>query len=231
MRRDVVVAAAVVLAHAGLFGWLGSIGTPPDLAFAPPPIAVDLIRPVPPVPPPPPPAPPAVESGGGSPTAPSRIHTPPKPRPVTPELTAPPFQAPEPAIVVGVAPIADPSPGVGQGGQGTGSGSGVGEGDGPGSGGIGPMIVRRATQGEILSVVPPAARSARRSGRAAVNCVIRLDQRLDDCRVVSQEPAGFDFGGAALRAAAFFRYRPPLDAAGRPVEGQRVTIFVLFGRQ
>jgi len=93
------------------------------------------------------------------------------------------------------------------------------------------MILRGATTAEVLSVVPPEARRARQAGRASINCVIRLDQRLDDCRVVSETPAGFRFGEAGLRAAGFFRYRPPGTASGRPVEGQRVTISVQFGRQ
>ena len=42
---------------------------------------------------------------------------------------------------------------------------------------------------------------------------------------------GFGFGQAAIRGAAFFRYRPPMNAAGRPIEGQRVTVFIQMGRQ
>jgi protein TonB len=155
----------------------------------------------------------------------------PKPADKPRELPAPPVQAPEPALVVGVAAVAGPTPGMGQGGTGTGSGTGDGDGDGPGSGGTGPMILRPATSAEIQSVAPPRVRGVRRPpGRVVVNCVIRIDQRLDDCRIIEESPRGFGFGEQALRATAFFRYRPPMTASGRPVEGQRVTTFVNLGR-
>ncbi|MGZ9101235.1 MAG: energy transducer TonB [Brevundimonas sp.] len=228
--RKLGIVVGVSAAHVLLFFVMAQAHPPGPMPAPMPPFNVVLYRPPPP--PPPPPAPVARSQGGGKPAAPSRIHVTPKPADKPRELVAPPVPAPVPdPIVVGAAPTASPSPGMGQGGEGTGSGGGRGDGVGPGSGGSGPMILRGATQGEILSIVPPAARAARRAGRASVNCVIRLDQRLDDCRVVSESPEGFGFGQAGVRAAAFFRYRPPMTAAGRPVEGQRVTVFIQMGRQ
>lgn len=229
--RKLGIVAGVAAAHMVLFAVIGQGEAAGPVLPEPPSFSVTLHRPPPP-PPPPPPLKPSKLQGGGAPAAPSRIHVTPKPPTIRPELVAPPVPAPIPdPILVGAAPIASPSPGMGQGGEGTGTGGGRGDGDGPGSGGTGPMILRGATQGEILSIVPPAARAARRAGRASVNCLIRLDQRLDDCRVVSETPEGFGFGQAAIRGAAFFRYRPPMTAAGRPVEGQRVTVFIQMGRQ
>lgn len=203
--------------------------TQADIPVLPPgpPIEVVLFRPTPPVPPPPPPLKPTPDPGGGKPAAPSRIHVTPKPADKPRELPAPPVQAPEPALVVGLAPVAGPTPGMGQGGTGAGTGTGDGDGEGSGSGGIGPRFVRGASQAEIFSVVP----RGRRPGRGSVSCVIRLDERLDDCRVVSETPPGQNYGAAAVTVAeAYFRFRPPMSASGRPVEGQRVTVFVQFGR-
>ncbi|MDP3801645.1 energy transducer TonB [Brevundimonas sp.] len=227
--RKLGIVVGVSLAHLAVFAVMGRPDAPEPVPAQPPPFNVVLYRPPPP---PPPPLPVVRSQGGGAPAAPSRVHLTPKPADKPRELVAPPVPAPVPdPVLVGAGPIASPTPGMGQGGEGTGSGGGRGDGFGPGSGGAGPMILRGATQGEILSIVPPAARAARRAGRASVNCVIRLDQRLDDCRVVSESPEGFGFGEAGVRAAAFFRYRPPMTAAGRPVEGQRVTVFILMGRQ
>lgn len=225
--------ALVALAHAGLFAAIGmgrveSI----DLPLAPP-IEVELFRPTTPPPPPPPPVEPAeVDPGGGAPAAPSRVHVTPKPPEAPPELpVAPPTPAPVPTLVVGASPTASLNSGLGQGGQGTGTGSGTGEGDGPGSG-SGPIILRGASNGEILAFVPPEARRQRRAGRSAVNCVIRADTRLEGCRVVDESPGGFGFGEAAVRIAeTHFRFRPPTTASGRPVDGFRVTVTVNFGRQ
>ncbi len=229
--RQAGVVALVGLAHVGLFAAIG-MGRVESIVLAPPPpIAVELFRPVVPPPPPPPPTPSPVEPGGGAPAAPSRVHVTPKPPEVPPELPAPPTPAPRPALIVGASPTTSLNAGLGQGGQGTGAGSGTGEGDGPGSG-SGPIILRGASNGEILNFVPPEARRRRQAGRSAVNCVIRADTRLEGCRVVDEQPGGFGFGEAAVRIAeTHFRFRPPTTAGGRSVEGFRVTVTVNFGRQ
>ncbi len=228
--RTAGVVAGVTAAHLLVFVVIANRVAPVPFLPPTPPINVILFRSPPPPPPPPPPLRPTPDPGGGAPAAPSRIHTPPEPPVNVPrEVPAPPVQAPEPAIVVGMAAEAGPTPGMGQGGTGNGTGAGAGDGSGPGSGGVGPRFIRGATQGEIFSVVPANAR--RRSGRGSVNCVIRLDERLDNCRIVEETPPGLGFGQAAVRAAeAYFRFRPPMSASGRPVEGQRVTVFVQFGR-
>jgi protein TonB len=225
------VFALVSLAHTALFAAIGLDRAP--LIDLPPPraIAVELFRPVVPPPPPPPPSPTRAEPGGGAPAAPSRVHVTPDPPEVLPELPAPPVPAPRPDLVVGAAATASLNTGMGQGGQGTGTGTGTGEGDGPGSG-SGPIILRGASNGEILALVPPEARRRRQAGRSAVNCLIRADTRLEACRVVDEQPGGYGFGDAAIRIAeTYFRFRPPTTAAGRAVEGFRVTVTVNFGRQ
>lgn len=224
--------ALVVMMHAGIFAAIG-MGHVQSIDLVPSvPIEVELVRPMTPPPPPPPPAPAEVESGGGAPAAPSRVHVTPKPPERPPELpVAPPTPAPRPALVVGASPTATLNSGLGQGGEGTGIGSGTGEGDGPGSG-SGPIILRGASNGEILAFVPPEARRRRQAGRSAVSCVIRSDTRLEACRVVDEQPGGFGFGEAAVRIAeTHFRFRPPTTASGRAVDGFRVTVTVNFGRQ
>ena len=226
------VIGGVALAHAGLFALFGLTGAPPAPPAILAPIEVELFQPAPPPPPPPPDPEPAPEPGGGAPAAASRVNRPPEPPRVPPELpVAPPTPAPEPTVIVGASDKAGPEPGLGQGGQGTGTGSGTGAGDGPGAG-SGPIILRGASNGEILAFVPPEARRRRIPGRASVNCVIRSDTQLEACRVVDETPAGLGFGEAAVRIAeTHFRFRPPATAAGRPVQGFRVTVFVQFGRQ
>nr|WP_314187342.1 energy transducer TonB [uncultured Brevundimonas sp.] len=225
--RAFAVFCVVAGAEIGLFLLLGQVNgraPQPPAASEPQPFEVVLYDP-------PPPAsdqPPATETGGGAPAAASRIHTPPPPKQARPpELPAPPKQAPAPAPVVGVAPAPSPLPGFGQGGQGTGAGSGVGSGSGPGSGSTGPRLVTGPTIGQIRANHPPRARS--RYGRAELSCVIRLDNRLDDCRIVDETPPGLGFGAAGLQVSGFFRFQPPTEN-GRPVQGQRVTVGIDFGR-
>lgn len=223
--------AGVVAMQAVLFAAIGLSRVPSEASVDQAPITVELFTPPRPPPPPEPTIEPVTpEPGGGAPASPSIVR--PALRSVErPEVVAPPVPAPEQPLVIGVATIASPTPGQGQGGVGDGTGTGIGDGDGPGRGGTPPLIIRGASPREILSVVPPEARQARQAGRAAVNCVILADQTLDECRIVSETPQGYRFGEAGLRAASFFRYRPPMTASGRPLEGQRVTINVQFGRQ
>ncbi|MGZ9114375.1 MAG: energy transducer TonB [Brevundimonas sp.] len=222
--RTAGVVVGVSAAHLLVFAVIARTQADIPVLRPPPPMDVVLYRAAPP--PPPPPLKPTPDPGGGKPAAPSRIHVTPKPPPKA-ELPAPVAPAPEQPLVIGMAPVASPTPGMGQGGTGNGTGTGDGDGEGSGSGGIGPRFVRGASQAEIFSVVP----RGRRQGRGSVNCVIRLDERLDSCRVVSETPPGQGFGAAAVTVAeAYFRFRPPMSASGRPVEGQRVTVFVQFGR-
>jgi periplasmic protein TonB len=226
------VMAVVVAAHVGVFAVAGRPGPPGDNLPPAPPILLELVRPPVPPPPPPPPVEPSARPGGGAPAAPSRVHIPPPPKvPVPDPPPAPVVQAPEPAIVVGVAPTASDQPGMGLGGQGTGTGTGVGSGDGPGSGSR-PMIIRGASQREIFAATPPEIRRRGIPAEARVNCEIRGDSRLVDCRVVEETPAGLGFGPAAIRIAEeSFRFRPPRNASGDAVAGVRVTVVVSVGRR
>lgn len=227
------VIVGVAAAHAAVFAAIGLQRAKVIDVQMLEPIQVELFRPFTPPPPPPPPETPAVvEPGGGAPAAPSRVHVTPKPPERPPELpVAPPTPSPVQSVVIGASPTSALNSGLGQGGEGTGTGSGVGEGDGPGSG-SGPIILRGASSNEILGFVPPEARRQRRAGRAAINCLIRADTRLDQCRVVNESPLGFGFGEAGVRVAeTHFRFRPPTTASGRAVEDFRVTVTVNFGSQ
>lgn len=229
-RRRLAVGAGVGLAHGALFVLFAAVHvTPPPLPVGPI-INVELFQPIAPPPPPPPPepSPPAAVSGGGAPAAPSRIHTPPKPRAVEREVPAPVAQAPKPALIVGTAPIASSTPGMGQGGQGTGTGTGVGDGDGPGSGGP-PRFIAGPSSRQIADAAPAAARRARIDGMVTLRCTIRLDSRLENCRVVSESPAGMGFGAAAVRVATDrFRFSPPTSGNGRPISGAEMPLGIRF---
>lgn len=221
------VGLCVAALHAGLFLLLGEVRPVRPPAVFNPPVFVDLIRPeTPPPEPPPPPSPPALSAGGGAPAAPSVVR-PARPRPLSPppEVTAPVQPAPEPPLVIGLAPEASPTPGPGQGGQGTGTGGGTGSGSGPGVGDGPPRIIRGPTQGELRAIHPPEAFRRRMGGRATLACRVRLDTRLEACRIIDESPPGLGFGQAALAASAYFRFRPPTEG-GAPVGGREVRVGV-----
>lgn len=227
--RNAGIVAGILAAHLGVAVVIGRGGPAGPPVLPTPPLNVILFRPVIPPPPPPPPPPQPVRSqGGGAPAAPSRVHVTPRPPDIPPELPAPVTPAPEPALTVGVAPVASPQPGMGLGGQGTGAGTGVGAGNGPGSG-VGPLILRGANAREISDDTPRELRRRARHVDVTVNCEIRLDERLQGCRVVEERPPGQGFGAVAARIAeGRFRVRPARGASGEPVAGGRITIGVIW---
>lgn len=226
--RNGGIVAAIVAAHLVVAVVIGRGGPAGPLVLPTPPLNIILFRPAEPPPPPPPPEQPVRSQGGGAPAAPSRVHVTPRPPEVPPELPAPVTPAPEPALTVGIAPVASPEPGFGLGGQGTGAGTGVGAGNGPGSG-VGPLIQRGASAREIFEDTPRELRRRARGVDVTVNCEIGLDERLRACRVVGERPAGQGFGAVAVRIAeGRFRVRPARAASGEPVAGGRITIGVIW---
>ena len=227
-RRRAVLATIVVGMHALVFAAVSLRQAAPPL---PEPSAIDLIL-APPVAPPPVEAAPARESGGGAPAAASRLRPPdPRPAPAPPEVPPPVAQAPETALVVGVAPAAGDAPGFDLGGLGGGRGEGTGPGDGAGSGvRTSPRNLRQPALRELRAFHPPDALRRNMSGLAVVSCRIRADTRLDDCRVLEEAPAGQGFGAAGVRVAMeLYRFRPALED-GRPDDSVRAVIELAFGR-
>lgn len=226
--RKAALAAGVVLAHGLVFAGLAISQPrfiPPELQ---PPILVELIRPQPP-PPPEPPRAVSREAGGGSPATPSRVRpTEPPPEPVEPEILAPPEPSPEPVPTVGASPIDSPGEGRGQAGQGTGTGSGVGAGSGAGSGAGRAVLITGPSEQQIRRAQPRTGLAVRRVGRAEMRCRIRLDGRLEGCSVTREMPPGSRLGQAALTLAPFYRWRPPVDAQGRPQDNTEIVIGVDF---
>ncbi len=111
--------------------------------------------------------------------------------------------------------------------QGIGSGAG-GVGSGTASGGSGAGDGDGGTDAELISGeirehdYPPDAFAARRSGRVGLRFTVGVNGRVTDCRVTrSSGTPELDAVTCALIIKRF-RYRPALDAMGRPVPQQVV---------
>lgn len=222
--RKLALYGAVALVHVGVFAGVGMMavkGTVPDFPQS---MIVEVVRWTKPAEPP---LDLAVtpQRGGGAPKAPSVVRLPKiVPEVAEPEIVAPPTPAPEAPLVVGRSDSGEETPSQGQGGTGDGTGRGIGSGDGDGRG-QGPRLVSGPTQGELRSVHPREAFRKRQGGKATLSCRIRLDQRLESCSVVDETPAGAGFGQAALAAARYFRFEPPIRA-GQPISGAPVQVGV-----
>lgn len=221
--RKLATYGVVAVAHAGLLLALGHMDVDSAGVTLADPIIVELVRPEP-ASPPPLDVQPTPERGGGAPKVPSVIRPAPQSVP-EPELVAPPTPAREqPPLVIGRSDDQGPTPGLGQGGEGLGTGRGIGDGDGDGRG-QGPRLVRGPSPAELREVHPREAFRRRQGGRATLSCQIRLDTRLEACRVVSESPQGLGFGEAALLASRYFRFEPPVRG-GQRVAGASVQVGV-----
>ena len=226
--RRVTLAAAVVVCHVLLISGLIGAGPRQPPQIPRPSIQIELIRPEPPLPPPPSDD---ATTGGGAPATPSRVHVPPEPPPPEapePAFIAPPEPAPEPVTTIGASPVDTPDQGRGQGGQGTGTGSGVGAGSGPGSGAGRAVLLSGPSLDQIRRAQPRTGLAVRRVGRAEMRCRIRLDGRMEGCSVTREMPPGSRLGQAALSLAPHYRWRPPTDGQGRPVDNSDIIIGVDF---
>lgn len=234
--RRIAAIAIVGLAHVAVLWWLtlGRVSTAPDIQAL---VDLTLEPPLfaPRLPPLPPPAQPAeAEGGGGAQPSPSVVHRPAEIRPeVETAAIAPVEPAPQQPLVVGAAAAIGTGRGEGVGVSGPGSGSGAGAGTGAGSGngsGVGlgrveAQLIQRPSADHVRAGYPSHARRMQMSGHAVISCVVRLDTRLERCRVIQETPANVGFGQAGLELARNYRFRPPTED-GRPLAGQSVTFAV-----
>lgn len=87
---------------------------------------------------------------------------------------------------------------------------------------------KRKPTGAIMdSVMPKLAVERGVDGKATLECFVNELGLLRNCKVLSEEPAGYGFGGAALAMAPFFQMTPLLSD-GRPVAGGTVTIPIVW---
>lgn len=90
-----------------------------------------------------------------------------------------------------------------------------------------PDWLSRPTARDLAGVYPAAAFRRGLAGSARMQCGVRGDGSLADCRIVSESPAGEGFGAAALALAPRFRMRPR-RVNGRVVAGGTVTMPINF---
>jgi len=77
--------------------------------------------------------------------------------------------------------------------------------------------LKRPSPDDIKTVWPREAFRKGLGGKATIGCMVTIQGALRDCKVLSEEPAGADFGGAALALTPQFMMRPALRG-GVPVE-------------
>lgn len=219
-RRRLAIGAAVAALHVAALIWLGLSVAPvlPEVTAQ----AFDVVLMRPAIRPAPDNETPV--SGGGAASAPSTVHLPPEPRLDAVELTAPVEPAPLQPLVLGVAPLISPSNSAG---AGTGAGDGVGAGEGPGSGGGAAILIAGPAGAIITRDIESASLMRADRSHVVLRCRIRLNQRLDGCRVIGEHPRPSGHRQAALWRVREFRFRPE-TRGGRPIDGRPVVVAIAF---
>jgi TonB family protein len=90
-----------------------------------------------------------------------------------------------------------------------------------------PDWVQKPTGDEMAKYYPKAASDAGKEGMAVIDCRVRADGTLRNCKVKKQNPAKYGFGEAALKISTIFRMRTK-DEHGRSTVGAGVTIPIAF---
>jgi len=90
--------------------------------------------------------------------------------------------------------------------------------------------------GVSVTVVPPRPEVRRQfpdlpqvkvAGSVRLLCQVTVDGHLESCTVLSETPAGYGLGQAALATSSKFRMRPRFGD-GRPTAGAKIVIPVTF---
>lgn len=96
------------------------------------------------------------------------------------------------------------------------------------SAGLAHQLEWLAKPGEGDLAFPAEARAAGISeGRGVVDCRFSAKGLLEDCRLVDETPTGLGFGAAAMALTSRFLANP-WSSEGRPVEGKRVRLPIVF---
>jgi TonB family protein len=78
------------------------------------------------------------------------------------------------------------------------------------------------TDAQLAAMAPPRAVAEKVTGEAVLKCAITAQGEFADCIVATEEPAGYGFGDAALKAVLNERVKPE-DDKGRPLAGRVIS--------
>ena len=90
-----------------------------------------------------------------------------------------------------------------------------------------PSWIRKPGPKEFARFYPDRALRMEKAGSAVLGCRVTSAGAVTGCQVVSEAPASFGFGEAALKLAPYFQLSPP-TRDGRPIEGAGIQIPIRF---
>jgi len=80
---------------------------------------------------------------------------------------------------------------------------------------------------DLASVYPDRAQRLDKTGSAVLHCIVNAQGKLTSCSVSNEDPPGYDFGEAAIKASKFFKLKPA-TSDGRPIDGATFSRKIVF---
>lgn len=89
-------------------------------------------------------------------------------------------------------------------------------GDNPGSK---PKWIAQPSTAQLIKAYPDKALYASKSGYVLMQCAVKADGTMMDCKITEETPAGYGFGKAVLALAPLYRLAPAAADGARASDG------------
>ena len=86
---------------------------------------------------------------------------------------------------------------------------------------------RQPNADDLAQYYPERAQRLEKTGSATIKCIVNSRGALTSCSVLSEDPADYQFGDAALKLSHIFKLKPA-TSDGKPVDGGTFTTKITF---
>ena len=74
-----------------------------------------------------------------------------------------------------------------------------------------PKWIHAPSSSDMVDLYPPFEFKQQKNGKAMMDCAVAEDGKLENCRILQEEPAGRGYGQASLKLSKIYRMTPLAD--------------------